>query len=118
MLNRIHDLEAGILSQLVAQLTAAYTGDMRRASEALATLDCLLALAQAAHELNLCRPLLTSANELHIKNGRHLLTELLVERFIPNDTHMEEVKERIHVSLARAWRNCWPAIIANIQISV
>lgn len=44
-------------------------------------------------------PQLTRSNELVIKGGRHLLTEQLVESFIPNDTAMGAGRDRIQASL-------------------
>lgn len=67
------------------------------ASEAVAELDCILSLAFAAHEHKLQRPELTKANKIVIKNGRHLLTDLLVENFIPNDTEMLPEDGRIQI---------------------
>ncbi len=40
-------------------------------------------------------PQLTRSNELVIEGGRHLLTEQLVETFIPNDTAMQATRDRI-----------------------
>ena len=40
-------------------------------------------------------PQLTRTNELVIEGGRHLLTEQLVETFIPNDTAMRAGRDRI-----------------------
>lgn len=46
---------------------------------------------------SLSAPQLTRSNELHIEGGRHLLTEQLVDTFIPNDTHMQAGQGRIQV---------------------
>ncbi len=48
-------MEAAIASRLTQRL-AEFAPDIGRASAALAELDCLLSLAIAARELNLCRP--------------------------------------------------------------
>lgn len=40
---------------------------------------------------------LVRSNELVIEGGRHLLTEQLVDTFIPNDTHMAAGEARIQV---------------------
>ncbi|KAF2131755.1 hypothetical protein P153DRAFT_429981 [Dothidotthia symphoricarpi CBS 119687] len=45
----------------------------------------LLALAQGAKMYNLCRPRMTHENVIHIKAGRHMLQELTVSSFVPND---------------------------------
>lgn len=48
-------MEAAIAARLTQRLTE-FAPDIGRASAALAELDCLLSLAIAARELNLCRP--------------------------------------------------------------
>ncbi|GAA0148583.1 DNA metabolism protein [Lithospermum erythrorhizon] len=48
--------------------------------------DCLLSLALVARQNNYTRPNLTAEKLLDIKNGRHVLQEMIVNQFIPNDT--------------------------------
>jgi DNA mismatch repair ATPase MutS len=48
-------MEAGIACQLTRRL-AEHAAAIAAASEAVAELDCVLSLAQAARDLNLCRP--------------------------------------------------------------
>ncbi len=48
-------MESSIACQLTARL-AEFAPEVAAASEAVAELDCLLALALAARNLNLCRP--------------------------------------------------------------
>lgn len=55
MQRRLQDMEASIACQLTARL-AEFGLDIARAAEAAAELDCVLALAAAARDLNLCRP--------------------------------------------------------------
>lgn len=52
----------------------------------VAQLDCLIALSIAAEDLRLCRPCLSTDGETIIDNGRHLLQEMCVDTFIPNNT--------------------------------
>ncbi|KAL4443274.1 hypothetical protein ABPG75_011011 [Micractinium tetrahymenae] len=94
--HRMQDMEHSLACQVIARL-AAFAPEVGRAAEAAAELDCILALAAAARELNLCRPQLTRSNELVIEGGRHLLTEQLVDTFIPNDTAMRAGRDRIQV---------------------
>ena len=75
----VHELALSVLDHERALLMA---------SEACAELDCLLALAQGAKRYNLCRPRMTESNAIQIEGGRHLLQELTVSAFIPNDTYM------------------------------
>ena len=44
-----------------------------------------------------CAQILTTENVLHIRGGRHPLTEALVDTFIPNDTHMNAGDSRVHL---------------------
>ncbi|KAL8370967.1 hypothetical protein RB595_001023 [Gaeumannomyces hyphopodioides] len=51
-------------------------------------LDCFVALAGAAHQYNLSAPEMTNENVINIKDGRHLLQELVVPSFIANDCQL------------------------------
>ena len=55
-------------------------------SDLCGELDCLLALAHAAHQYRLTRPCVTRDNIIDIKGGRHLLHEMMVSGYVPNDT--------------------------------
>lgn len=81
-----------------------------KSASVCAELDCLLSLAICAYEGNYCRPKVTESDEIFIeqgffqlliacirKPGRHPLTEMIVDAFIPNDTHMNEDQGRIQV---------------------
>ncbi len=46
----------------------------------------MLAFAQGAKLYNLTRPQMTEDNILQIESGRHILKELLVSSYVPNDT--------------------------------
>ncbi|TLS27399.1 hypothetical protein PpBr36_05125 [Pyricularia pennisetigena] len=48
-------------------------------------LDSLTALAAVAQQYNLAAPEMTESNVIEIKHGRHLLQELVVPAFVPND---------------------------------
>lgn len=56
------------------------------ASEVCGELDSLLALALGANKYKLTVPHMTTANIVQIQEGRHILQELVVPSFIPNDT--------------------------------
>lgn len=58
------------------------------ASDLCGELDCLLALAHAAHQYKLTRPRITEENIIDIKGGRHLLHEMSVSSFVTNDTFL------------------------------
>ena len=59
----------------------------------VSTLDALFALGSLAVEQKLCQPEITEdVGVIMIKNGRHLLQELTVDNFIPNDTFISREK--------------------------
>ena len=70
---------------------ATYSARMRDTSEALAAVDVLLSLAQAADRYSYCRPLVNDSEKLSISHGRHPVVEMLNpdEAFVPNDTDMD-----------------------------
>jgi hypothetical protein len=55
------------------------------------------AFASCARNGNYCRPKLVLDNVISIEAGRHPLSELVVDRFIPNDTHMGQDSSRVHI---------------------
>ncbi|KAI1610151.1 DNA mismatch repair protein MSH5 [Exophiala viscosa] len=58
------------------------------ASDLCGELDCSLAFAHCAHEYKLTRPRMTHDNIIDIRGGRHLLQELCVPSYVPNDTFL------------------------------
>jgi DNA mismatch repair protein MSH5 len=59
------------------------------ASDICGELDCLFALAQGAIQYRLSRPRIVEDNIIEINGGRHLLQELVVPNYVPNDTCLE-----------------------------
>lgn len=57
-------------------------------SDICGELDCLVALACGARDLNLSRPEVTDANTIQIVGGRHILQELTIPAFVVNDTSL------------------------------
>ena len=55
------------------------------ASDICGELDSLLALAHGAVEYKLIRPMIVDENVLNIKGGRHILQEMTVPSYVPND---------------------------------
>ncbi|KAG9792262.1 dihydroceramide delta(4)-desaturase, partial [Aureobasidium melanogenum] len=58
------------------------------ASDICGELDCNLAFAHTARQYKMTRPRITEDNVIEIKGGRHLLQELTVPSFVPNDTFL------------------------------
>ncbi|WCJ32950.1 DNA mismatch repair protein MSH5 [Euphorbia peplus] len=93
--HKILDMERAIIRDLVSHILL-FSAFMLKAVNFVAELDCLLSLALVAHQNNYVRPILTEETLLNIQNGRHILQELTVDTFIPNDTKVVD-DGRIHV---------------------
>ena len=70
---------------------------LQQCAESLATLDVLLGLAELAQLHQHTRPIIDESRDLHISNGRHPVLEqtLVDEKFVPNDTFIEECSSRL-----------------------
>lgn len=87
-------LEAQLYSDLVEILTKNISV-FRRISEAIATLDCCVALATVAKENKYCRPQISEDGALTVKDGRHPVIEAISrERFVPNDCNLDGGENR------------------------
>ena len=80
----ICDREIEIIHELALEVLK-FEESLATASDVCAELDVLLALAEGAKRYNLCRPLMTEENTIAIEGGRHLLQELTVSAFVPNN---------------------------------
>ncbi|XAR56702.1 hypothetical protein NMG60_11037280 [Bertholletia excelsa] len=87
--HKILDMERAITRDLVSQILQ-YSSDLLKAVNFAAELDCFLSLAIVACQNNYVRPTLSTENLLDIRNGRHVLQEMTVDTFIPNDTKIDE----------------------------
>lgn len=90
------------LSQVVLGKEALLTA----ASELCGELDSLVALALGAIEYRLSRPQVVEANVIEIRGGRHILQEMTVPSYVPNDAFLvggsgEEDDPRIEESPRR-----------------
>ncbi|XP_042949163.1 DNA mismatch repair protein MSH5 isoform X6 [Carya illinoinensis] len=79
------DMERAITRDLVSHILL-FSTHLLKAINFAAELDCLLSLALVARQNNYVRPTLTTESLLNIQNGRHILQEMTVDTFIPNDT--------------------------------
>ena len=94
---RIREIEGRIFKEVCAQL-AASAPRLLGSARALAELDVLASLAEAAVLGGYVMPQVVPEDVLEIREGRHPVVEqtLQGERFVPNDTVFEE-DERIRV---------------------
>jgi DNA mismatch repair protein MutS len=88
---RIRDIEARLFKEVCARL-AASAPRLLAAARALAQLDVLASLAEAAARYGYVRPQVVEEDVLEIHDGRHPVVEhsLSGERFVPNDVIFEE----------------------------
>ncbi|XP_069146248.1 DNA mismatch repair protein MSH5 isoform X5 [Solanum lycopersicum] len=85
--HKILDMERAITRDLVSHILQ-FSVHVHKAVSFAAELDCILALALVAHQNNYVRPNLTAEDLLDIRSGRHVLQEMTVDTFIPNDTNI------------------------------
>src|SRR5881409_3711572 len=72
---------------------------IQQTADAIAVLDVICALAEAARLFRYCRPVLNETLRLVIKDGRHpVLDQTLVEeKFVPNDTSLDGENLRLAI---------------------
>jgi DNA mismatch repair protein MutS len=94
---RIHEIETRLFREICAQLGNS-AGRLLSTARALAQMDVLSALAEAAVNGGYVRPEVIPDDVLEIQDGRHPVVEryLSGERFVPNDTQFAE-GERIRI---------------------
>ncbi|KAL2472956.1 DNA mismatch repair protein MSH5 [Forsythia ovata] len=83
--HKILDMERAITRDLAMHILQ-FSVPILKAVNFAAELDCSLSLALVARQNNYVRPILTAESMLDIRNGRHVLQEMTVDVFIPNDT--------------------------------
>ncbi|XP_027368588.1 DNA mismatch repair protein MSH5 [Abrus precatorius] len=83
--HKILDMERAITRDLFSRILL-FSSHLIKVATFAAELDCFLSMALVARQNNYVRPLLTEENLLEIKSGRHVLQEMTVDTFIPNDT--------------------------------
>ncbi len=87
---RIAELEYQLFQEIREKV--AEQGDrIARTADSLATLDVILSLADIAHEMGYCRPIVDDSDVVSIVGGRHPVIEAmnLSERFVANDTQLD-----------------------------
>ena len=85
-----YELFLKVREQVLAQLKA-----IQQTAHALAQLDVLGAFAETARLHGYCRPRISNESVLNIREGRHPVLEqnLVDERFVPNDTHLDATQQ-------------------------
>jgi DNA mismatch repair protein MSH3 len=81
-------------ANLLGEIGSKYQA-FRDCVQALATLDCLLSLAEIATQPGYCKPEFTDQIGIDITGGRHPMVEqLLIDAFVPNDIHLSSEQTR------------------------
>ncbi len=89
-------LELSLFAEVREKIASSY-GKMKETSLALATLDVLLSLAEAAGSRHFIRPKVDTGLTLFIREGRHPVVEAALGRgaFVPNDCHLDPESQQI-----------------------
>ena len=93
-LARERELYEEVLTQLIDRLAA-----LQATASALATLDCLAALAERAAQLGWTEPQLVAETCLEIRGGRHPVVEHFIDGpFVPNDLLLDGSRRMLVVT--------------------
>lgn len=89
-------LETALFAE-VREKVAAHYGKIKQTSLAVATLDVLISLAEAASSCHFVRPKVDSGLIITIRGGRHPGVEQAMGRgaFVPNDCHLDPESQQI-----------------------
>ena len=89
-------LELAIFNKIREQVRAE-SSDIQAVADYLASLDCLLALAETADQNDYCRPGINTQGVIHIEEGRHPVVEKMIsgERFVPNTIHLDNEANQV-----------------------
>ncbi len=95
---RICELEYRVFCETRAKV-AARIGRVQATAEAVAELDAVCSLAQAAVKYGYVCPEVDLSGEIEIRDGRHPVVELMQKdsRFVPNDTHLNLTTDRMAI---------------------
>ncbi len=96
--DRVCEIEYAMFETVRTKVAAAVDRISVSAS-AVAALDVLASLAQAAFENDYCCPALNTRGMIQIKDGRHPVVERIVKdtRFVPNDTLLDMKDNRVAI---------------------
>ena len=89
--------EKALYEELLDALNV-HLGRLQAIAEAAAELDALAALAASAEALALVRPEFTTEERIEIAEGRHLVVESRVDRFIPNDASLARSRQLLLIT--------------------
>lgn len=89
-------LELSLFAEVQGEVASFYE-KMKQTGLALATLDVLLSLAEAAASRHFIRPKVDAGLGIYIREGRHPVVEAALGRgaFVPNDCHLDPESQQI-----------------------
>lgn len=95
---RISALEYALFTQLKKQITE-HASSIYTIARAIAEIDGIFSLAQAAKFQNYTKPTINSSDLFHIEGGRHPVIETVMKKelFIPNDVFLNATTHKLHV---------------------
>jgi len=93
---RANALEYEIFQQIRAGAVEK-SAPIQESASAIAALDVLAGLAELARHQNYCRPTVDDGDRIEIVDGRHPVLEqtLIEERFVPNDTLLDNREQQL-----------------------
>ena len=92
---RIIQIETELFNQLCRQV-AAQTKRLQATARALAAIDAIAALAEAAMRHRFVRPVMHDGDEIEIIQGRHPVIEIFNEEpFVPNSLYLNNSTDRL-----------------------
>lgn len=94
--DRIESMEQELFAELRRQV-AMHKAAVLETASAIGQIDCILSLAIAAKKHGWVKPLVDMSRKLLIVEGKHPILDSFrkAERFVPNDTYMDDEKNRL-----------------------
>ena len=96
---KIYEIESRLFSE-ICQFVLSFTSDIQNNASAINELDLYCSFASTAISNHYVKPTISNKAILNITEGRHPVVEKLLpatEKFIPNDIHMDAIKNQIHL---------------------
>ncbi|VVC32807.1 DNA mismatch repair protein MutS, core,DNA mismatch repair protein MutS, C-terminal,P-loop containing [Cinara cedri] len=100
------EIEYGIIKEetqtmikLTELITQYWISDLHAILYLISELDCLIGFAEVAQDLTLIKPKMLPKEKcmIHIVNGRHILQEQYVNKFIPNNYNSSKMNQTIKI---------------------
>jgi DNA mismatch repair protein MutS len=89
----------GELFHALRKEAASYAPQIRKIAKAIAEIDCLLSLAEAAKKYNYVRPRMDQGDQFRVVQGRHPVIEAFhsEETYIPNDVSLDAQDQLLYL---------------------